>query len=165
LILNELTSFLCLFRTAGQWSAAIKKIDMIQGSVIRKLRPRDYVDDVHDEAMAYRARPFPWPLVGVPLLLILFLYLGPLLWWLDATAAVPDIGVLSLVVLAALASGFFWLLAAWLAWIFFKRLAGFDRVDFRSSFNAMKPWKQMGCYFLVLLSLFWGLVVALVALL
>lgn len=122
------------------------------------------MDDVHDEAMTQRVKPFPWPLVGVPLLLILFLHLGPLLWWIDATAAVPDIGVLSLVVLAALANGFFWLLAAWLAWAFFKRLVGLDRGDFRSSFNAMKPWEQMGCYFLVLLSLFWGLVVALIAL-
>src|SRR5690606_10843422 len=134
---------------------------MHQQTIVRKLHPRDYVDSLHDAAMAREARPFPWPVVGVPLLLILFLYLGPLLWWLDATAAVPDIGVLSLFVLAALAVGFFWLLAAWLVWFFFKRLAGFDRVDFRSSFQTMKPWKQIGYYLLLLLSLFWGLVVAL----
>ncbi|MFB2118445.1 hypothetical protein [Parapedobacter sp. 2B3] len=137
---------------------------MHQQTIVRKLHPRDYVDSLHDAAMAREARPFPWPWVGVPLLLILFLYLGPLLWWIDATAAVPDIGVLSLVVLAALAAMFFWLLAAWLAWAFFKRLAGFDREDFRSSFNTMKPWKQMGCYLSVSLSLFWGLVVVLAAL-
>ena len=124
----------------------------------------DYVDFLHEQAVLPKRRPFPWPLVGVPLLLILFLYLGPLLWWLDATAAVPDIGVLSIVVLAALAVGFFWLLAAWLAWLFFKRLAEFDREDFCSSFNSMKPWKQIGYYLLLLLSLFWGLVAALIAL-
>lgn len=123
----------------------------------------DYVDFLHQQAVRPPYRPFPWPLVGVPLLLILFLYLGPLLWWRDATAAVTDIGVLSLLVLAALAVGFFWLMAAWLVWIFFKRLAGFDRGDFRSSFNVLKPWKQIGYYLLLLLSLFWGLVAALVA--
>ena len=124
----------------------------------------DYVDFLHQQAVRPKSRPFPWPLVGVPFLLILFLYLGPLLWWLDGTAAVPDIGVLSLLILAALAVGFFWLMAAWLVWVFFKRLAGFDRGDFRSSFNVLKPWKQIGYYLLLLLSLFWGLVVALVAL-
>ncbi len=124
----------------------------------------DYVDFLHEQAVRPEPRLFPWPLVGVPLLLILFLYLGPLLWWLDTTAAVPDIGVLSIIVLAALAVGFFWLMAAWLVWVFFKRLAGFDRADFRSSFNVLKPWKQIGYYLLLLLSLFWGLVVALVAL-
>jgi len=136
--------------------------------VERRLRKvnnaEDYVDFLHERAVRSRLRPFPWPLVGVPLLLILFLYLGPLLWWLDAKAAVPDIGVLSLLVLSALAVGFFWLLAAWLVWVFFKRLAEFDRVDFRSSFNVLEPWKQIGFYLLLLLSLFWGLVVALGAL-
>ncbi|HWK58466.1 MAG TPA: hypothetical protein VNQ80_14070 [Parapedobacter sp.] len=124
----------------------------------------DYVDFLHEQAAHPGPRPFPWPLVGVPLLLILFLYLGPLLWWLDATAAVPDIGILSVLVLAALAVGFFWLVAAWLACVFFKRLTGFDRGDFHSSFSVLKPWKQIGYYLLLLLSLFWGLVVALVAL-
>jgi len=133
-----------------------------EGFRLRKVDDtEDYVDLLHTQAARSMPRPFPWPLVGVPLLLILFLYLGPLLWWLDATAAVPDIGVLSLLVLAALAVGFFWLLAAWLAWVFFRRLAGFGRVDFRSSFNALEPWKQIGCYLLVLLSLFWSLVVVL----
>lgn len=124
----------------------------------------DYVDFLHEQAVRPKPRPFPWPLVGVPLLLILFLYLGPLLWWLDATAAVPDIGILSVLVLAALTIGFFWLLAAWVAWAFFKRLAGFCRGDFHSSFNSLKPWKQIGYYLLLLFSLFWGLVTALVAL-
>lgn len=135
-----------------------------EGFRLRKVDREDYVDFLHEQVAYPKSRPFPWPLVGVPLLLILFLYLGPLLWWLDATAAVPDIGVLSLLVLAALAIGFFWLLAAWLVGVFFKRLAGFDRADFRSSFQTMKPWEQIGYYLLLLLSLLWGLVVVMVAL-
>lgn len=146
--------------TAGQCSAAGKqKNDMIQQTAIRRLRTRDYVDRLHDEAMAREARPFPWLMMGLPALLILFLYLGSPHGPLSGIDVLTDAGPLGHLALAAIATKTFVAAGRWLLRLLWPTISDYARNSFDNHFGSLQPWQQL-TFFLVI---FFGLLYAFIA--
>ncbi len=127
-----------------------------EGFRLRKVEEDDYVDGLHRQASG-RERTWLWPAIGrwiwLPVLLLAFLQAGPLLRWWDATAAVLDAGVLSLLVLALLVV----LAARWMASHgVYKPMV--ERL------NELEPWQQVLVYGCLHLSYFCAVVAVMIAL-
>lgn len=117
----------------------------------------DFVDFLHRVSTArQRARLFPWPLLGWVALLMAFFFAGKLLRSWDDTAAVADVGVLSLLLLAVIGGLLTVQLAGLLCNRLFSRLAGFGPQQFTETFIRLTAWKQISFYLACYLSFFWG---------
>lgn len=127
-----------------------------EGFRLRKVEDDDYVNELHRQASG-GTHGWLWPAIGrwiwLPVLLLAFLQAGPLLRRWDATAAVLDAGVLSLMLLALVVA----LAARWIASLgIYKPMV--------EQLNELKPWQQVLVYGCLHLSYFWAVVVMMVAL-
>lgn len=91
---------------------------------------------------------------SLPLLLLLFLYSGPLLRLIDPTAAVMDIGALSLPLLALVAALGFVAISHWLLGLLWPVFRDFRKHHFEPIFKSLRPWQKiilyLCCFFLLL---------------
>ncbi len=109
--------------------------------------------------MARAARPIPWSMTGLPVLLILFLFLGlphgPLL----GIDLLTDGGPLAHLTLAAVAVKTFVAAGRWLLRLLWPTLHGYAKHTFGNHFGGLLPWQQL-TFFLVI---FFGLLYAFIA--
>lgn len=95
-----------------------------------------------------------WPLC---ILVVLFFYSGPFLRWVDPTAAVVDVGALSLPLLGGLAGLAFVEISRWLLGLLWPVYREFGRHHFEPIFKSLVPWQKiviyLVCYFLLLFTL------------
>lgn len=97
-----------------------------------------------------------WWRLSVPAFaaLLLFLYAGPVLRTLDPVAAVLDIGVLSLLLLAVIALLGFIALSHWLLGLLWPVFRQFHKNHFSPVFKSLFPWQKiiifLSCFFLLL---------------
>jgi hypothetical protein len=102
----------------------------------------------------------------LPALLIAFLLFfqsGPLLRGLDAAAAVVDIGVLSLLLLAILALLAFVSLSHWLLQLIWPVFGHYRKFHFDNNFKSLLPWQKIIFYLSAFFLLLYALVLCLYA--
>lgn len=84
----------------------------------------------------------------------LFLYSGPLLRLADPTAAVVDIGALSLPLLGLVSGLGFVSISHWLLGLLWPVFRDFRNHHFEPIFKSLRPWQKivlyLGCFFLLL---------------
>ncbi|MEC3878619.1 hypothetical protein [Parapedobacter sp. 10938] len=134
---------------------------------LRKIMPNeDYVDLLHERAQPANRPPGLWPLAGLLTALVAtLLFAGPLLRLADPTAAVVDVGTVSLFLLAAIGLLGFHMAARALALRLYRWAYRLSGSIFIEPANEMTPW-QHACVFLACYaSLFWGSVALLLAIL
>jgi len=96
-------------------------------------------------------------------LLLLVVYIGPLLRLADTTAAVVDIGVLSLVLLAAVALATFLAVSRRLLGLLWPVLRDYQRNHFSNNFKSLSPWQKITFYLVVFFGLLYAFVCCLAA--
>ena len=94
---------------------------------------------------------------------VLFIYAGPLLRWLDPTAAAIDIGAASLVLLALLALALFVAVSRWLLGLLWPMLRDYQRHHFSPNFKSLQPWQKIGFYLVIFFGLLYAFVCTLAA--
>ncbi len=94
-------------------------------------------------------------------------YLGfqPLIHTVDLTAAPIDYGVLSAILIAAIAVLGFIQLCLWLLHHHWPVMGTYAADQFEENFNALLPWQKISIYLGLLLSLLYAFVLALQAIL
>lgn len=134
---------------------------------LRKVMPDDeYVDLLHERAQPAERPPRLWPLAGVLTAMVaVFLIAGPLLRLADPTAAVVDIGTVSLILLTAIGTLAFHLVARALAVRLYRWAYRLSGSIFIEPANEMTPWQHVCIFLACYVSLFWGAVAVLLALL
>lgn len=97
---------------------------------------------------------------GVALLglFALFAHVGPLLRLADPTAAVVDVGALSLVLLAAVALAAFLALSHWLIGLLWPVMRGYQRNHFSNNFKSLLPWQKVTFYLVIFFGLLYAFV-------
>lgn len=99
------------------------------------------------------------PLAAWPALVIVlgFLFSGPLLQLVDPVAAAVDIGVLSLVLLGLLCGLAVVVVSHWLLGLLWPVFRDFGRNHVESVFKSLPSWQKimiyLGCYFLLVYAL------------
>ena len=108
--------------------------------------------------------PRAWPIwhwlgAGMALfgLFVLVAQVGPLLL-ADPTAAVVDIGALSLVLLAALALVAFLTVSHWLLGLLWPLLRDYQRNHFANNFKSLSPWQKITFYLVIFFGLLYAFV-------
>ncbi len=96
-------------------------------------------------------------------LVFLLAHSDTLLRWLDPTAAVIDIGALSLVLLAVVALATFLAVSRWLIGLLFPVLRAYQKHFFSNNFKSLSPWQKITFYLVVFFGLLYAFVVCLVA--
>ena len=96
-------------------------------------------------------------------LLALLVHAGPLLRWLDPTAAVVDVGALSLVLLAVVALAAFLTVSHWLLGLLWPVLRDYHRHFFSNNFKSLLPWQKITFYLVIFFGLLYAFVCCLVA--
>lgn len=125
----------------------------------RKLSTRP----VWDRPFRYRLG-YAWKLpIFILGLLTLQVWLGPLLRVVDPTAAVVDIGALSLVLLAVVALAVFVVVAHWLLGLLWPVLRHYYNHHFPNNFKSLQPWQKITFYLVVYFGLLYAFVCCLVA--
>ena len=111
-----------------------------------------------------------WPLwrwlsKGLALLglFVLFARVGPLLRLADPTAAVVDIGALSLVLLAVVALATFLTVSHWLLGLLWPVLRDYHRHFFSNNFKSLLPWQKITFYLVIFFGLLYAFVACLLA--
>ena len=99
-------------------------------------------------------------LVGLALL---FAHAGTLLRWADPTAAVVDLGALSLVLLAAVALATFLTVSHWLLGLLWPILKSYRKFYFANNFKSLLPWQKITFYLVIYFGLLYAFVCCLVA--
>lgn len=88
------------------------------------------------------------------MLLVLFLFSGPLLRLVDPVAAAVDVGTLSLLFLGLLAGLAFVAVGRWLLGLLWPVFREFGQHHFEPIFKSLLPWQKiviyLVCYFLLL---------------
>ncbi|WP_257667196.1 hypothetical protein [Parapedobacter tibetensis] len=103
-------------------------------------------------------------LVGALLIVLaLFNWSGPLLRWLDPTAAVVDLGALSLVVLALVALAVFLAVSRWLLGLLWPVLRDYQKNHFANNFKSLQSWQKITFYLVIFFGLLYAFVCCLVA--
>ncbi len=88
---------------------------------------------------------------------------GTLLRRVDPTAAVIDIGALSLVLLAVVALANFLAVSRWLIGLLFPVLRAYQKNHFSNNFKSLSPWQKITFYLVIFFGLLYAFVVCLVA--
>lgn len=96
-------------------------------------------------------------------LLILQVWIGPLLRIVDPTAAVVDIGALSLTLLAVVALAVFVGVAHWLLGLLWPVLHQYGKHHFSNNFKSLQPWQKITFYLVIYFGLLYAFVCCLVA--
>ena len=114
--------------------------------------------------------PRAWPIwrwLGTAIamigLFVLFAWVGPLLRLADPTAAVVDIGALSLVLLAVVALAAFLAVSRWLLGLLWPVLRGYQQNHFSNNFKSLSPWQKITFYLVIFFGLLYAFVCCLVA--
>ncbi|HLR00429.1 MAG TPA: hypothetical protein VK102_08630 [Sphingobacterium sp.] len=94
------------------------------------------------------------------ILLIMFLYAGRVLQFIDPAAGILDIGILSLFPLGLIGGVLSIYFSTWLQELLWKPFRMF-RKQFHSNFNQLTSWQQCILYFSVFFLLLYGLLWAL----
>jgi hypothetical protein len=97
--------------------------------------------------------------------LVLFMYSGPLLRSADPAAAPVDPGILSLVLLAALALLAFVSISLWLLGLLWPVFRDYRKYHFSSNFKSLAPWQKIFFYLSTFFMLLYAFVYALSAVL
>lgn len=88
---------------------------------------------------------------------------GPLLRYLDATAAVVDIGAASLALLALAAAIGFVNVSRWLLGLLWPVLRDYHRHHFEPNFKSLLPWQKITFYLVIFFGLLYAFVCCLAA--
>ena len=106
-----------------------------------------------------------WLQTGMALfgLVVLFAHAGPLLRLADPTAAVVDVGALSLVLLVAVALAVFLAVSHWLIGLLWPVMRGYQRNHFSNNFKSLLPWQKITFYLVIFFGLLYAFVCCLVA--
>jgi|GEM_PF-5249930 len=104
-----------------------------------------------------------WPVLAAASLFIVFARIGPLLRLADPTAAVVDIGALSLVLLAAVALATFLAVSRRLVGLLWPVLRDYQRNHFSNNFKSLSPWQKITFYLVVFFGLLYAFVCCLAA--
>lgn len=96
-------------------------------------------------------------------LLVLLAWSGPLLRMADHTAAVVDLGALSLVLLAAVALAAFLAISHWLLGILWPVLRPYQKEHFTHNFKSLQPWQKITFYLVIFFGLLYAFVCCLLA--
>lgn len=115
-----------------------------------------------------KLHPFP---LGSSLAMALFVaglvallaWSGPLLRMADPTAAVVDLGALSLVLLAVVALVAFLSVAHWLLGILWPVLRHYPKHHFPHNFKSLQPWQKITFYLVIFFGLLYAFVCCLLA--
>src|SRR5690606_21115904 len=91
-------------------------------------------------------------------LFALFAHSGALLRWLDPTAAVVDVGVLSLVLLAVVALAAFLTVSRWLIGLLWPVMRNYQRSNFSINFISLLPRQQITFYLVIFFGLLYAFV-------
>jgi len=90
---------------------------------------------------------------------------GPALRYLDAAAAVVDIGILSLLLLSVLALLGFIGISLWLSNLLWPSFRSFRKQHFEHHFKTLEPWQKIAFYMAAFFLLLYACVACLAALL
>lgn len=106
-----------------------------------------------------------WLRIGLLLvgLFTVLVHSGPLLRLIDPTAAVVDIGALSLVFLAMVALVAFLTISRWLIGLLWPVLRGYQKDHFSTNFKSLQPWQKITFYLVMFFGLLYAFVCCLVA--
>lgn len=96
-------------------------------------------------------------------LFLLLAHSGPLLRLADPTAAVVDIGALSLVLLAVAALAAFLAVSRWLIGLLWPVLRDYRQHHFPNNFKCLLPWQKITFYLVIFFGLLYAFVVCLCA--
>jgi len=96
-------------------------------------------------------------------LFLLLAHAGPLLRLADPTAAVVDIGVLSLVLLAVAALASFLAVSRQLVGLLWPVLRDYQRNYFPNNFKSLSPWQKITFYLVIFFGLLYAFVCCLAA--
>ena len=96
-------------------------------------------------------------------LFVLFAHVGLLLRLADPTAAVVDIGTLSLVLLAVVALAAFLTVSHWLLGLLWPVLRDYHRHFFSNNFKSLLPWQKITFYLVIFFGLLYAFVCCLAA--
>jgi len=112
-----------------------------------------------------RSQPNGTPLLLATLMLatLLLIYAAPGLRWFDPTAAVVDIGALSLVWLAVVALVLFLIVSRWLLGLLWPVLRDYQKHHFSPNFKSLLPWQKITFYLVIYFGLLYAFVYCLVA--
>ncbi|RQP15264.1 MAG: hypothetical protein EAS52_15695 [Parapedobacter sp.] len=106
---------------------------------------------------------FPFVPVAVSALAFLFIHSGPLLRWLDPTAAAVDIGAISIVLLALAAVASFIAVSRWLLGLLWPVLRDYQRYHLSNNFKSLQPWQKISFYLVIFFGLLYAFVCSLAA--
>ncbi|WP_257667476.1 hypothetical protein [Parapedobacter tibetensis] len=106
---------------------------------------------------------FPRLFIATLVALLLFMQAGDLLRFMDSTAAAVDIGVLSLILLALLATLGFIAVSRWLLGLLWPVLRDYQKYHFESNFKSLQPWQKITFYLVIFFGLLYAFVCCLVA--
>jgi len=95
--------------------------------------------------------------------LALFLHSDTLLRRFDPTAAVVDIGAVSLVLLAVVALAAFLAVSRWLLGLLWPVLRGYQKYHFSNNFKSLSPGQKITFYLVIFFGLLYAFVCCLVA--
>ena len=105
--------------------------------------------------------------LGIGLLLVglftVLVHSGPLLRLVDPTAAVVDVGALSLVFLAMVALVAFLTISRWLIGLLWPVLRDYQKDHFSTNFKSLQPWQKIAFYLVMFFGLLYAFVCCLVA--
>ncbi|WP_262249379.1 hypothetical protein [Parapedobacter soli] len=114
--------------------------------------------------------PWAWPIwrwLGTTVVLmglfLLFARVGSVLRLADPTAAVVDVGALSLVLLAVVALAAFLAVSRWLIGLLWPVMRGYQRNHFSHNFKSLSPWQKITFYLVIFFGLLYAFVCCLVA--
>ena len=107
--------------------------------------------------------PRLWPALAAAFLFIVFARIGPLLRLAAPTAAVIDIGALSLVLLAVVALAAFLAVSRRLVGLLWPVLRDYQRFHFSNNFKSLSPWQKITFYLVVFFGLLYAFVCCLAA--
>ena len=96
-------------------------------------------------------------------LALLFVHAGTLLRWADPTAAVVDLGALSLLLLAAVALAAFLTVSHWLTGLLWPILRSYRKYYFSNNFKSLLPWQKITFYLVIYFGLLYAFVCCLAA--
>ena len=94
-----------------------------------------------------------------------FYFSGPALRYVDAAAAVVDIGILSLPILSALALLGFIGISTWLSHLLWPSFRRFRQHHFEHHFTTLEPWQKIAFYMAGFFLLLYACIACLAALL
>lgn len=94
---------------------------------------------------------------------LVFVYAAPWLRWFDSTAAVVDIGVLSLVWLTVVALILFLTASRWLLGLLWPVLRDYHKHHFSPNFKSLLPWQKITFYLVIYFGLLYAFVYCLCA--